>query len=436
MRQLMPAGLLAAVLAAFVPGLPLGPLSGTAAAQDAPAVIVNDEVITAYELEQRLRFMQALGAPGTTAEAAETALINERLQLQEARRMGISPGEQAIQAGMTEFAGRAGLDSMSFIGQLAQAGVDATTFRDFIRAGVVWREILRVRVAPGVVVSDRQVAQARQRAIETPRVTQVLISELIIPAPPGTEERIAAQAAQIAASVSSEAEFAAAARQYSATPSAPQGGRLDWTRVDNLPQGLAPILLALQPGQVTQPLSIPGAVVLFYLRDTRGEVRPGATAETVEFLRLMVASTAEAAQVQAEADTCGTFYVAARGRPVEHQVADTSAIPAETALVLSRLDPNEIAAIPRGGAVEVLMLCERAPTLLAEGMGENPIPGLPQPVIAGGAPTVAELPEAPDGFDPVPTAGEAREAVFTAEVNRAAETLLAELRANAIIIRP
>ena len=53
-----------------------------------------------------------------------------------------------------------------------------------------------------------------------------LLSELVIPAPPGQEAQAQAIAQRLSETVRSEAQFAAAARQYSAVPTAPEGGRL------------------------------------------------------------------------------------------------------------------------------------------------------------------------------------------------------------------
>ena len=46
-----------------------------------PVVYINNAAITRYEVEQRQRFMQILGNPGTTAEEAQQALIDDRLRL-------------------------------------------------------------------------------------------------------------------------------------------------------------------------------------------------------------------------------------------------------------------------------------------------------------------------------------------------------------------
>jgi len=147
------------------------------------------------------------------------------------------------------------------------------------------------------------------------------------------------------------------------------------------------------------------------------------------------------------------LQAAAQGRPAVRQVAGAGALPGDVAGVLARLDPDESAIIDRGGAADLVMLCRRGPTLLADA-GEPPIPGLQRPAIAGGAAAVT-IPEAGTAggevvadagtvadtgvgidFGPVPTVGAVRGRVFERKVGQAADALLAELRANAIIRRP
>lgn len=403
-----------------------------AGAQDfSPVVIVNDSAVTAFEVDQRLRFMQVLRAPGDMA-AAERELVNDRLKVAEARRMGLTLSDEALQAGLAEFAARANMDPESFVAELGRVGVERETFRDFVVAGVLWRDILRERVAPTISVSSAEVDQAMKRAVETPRVTEVLISELIMPAPPGNEAEVMARAEELSVSTSgSEEAFAAAARQYSATASAGSGGRLPWTRVESLPQGLAPILLQLRPGQVTPPLTIPGAVVLFQLRDTRGVLRPGARDEVLEYARLTLASAADAARMQARSESCDMLQVAARGLPVERRTAAPGAVPGDIAMRLASLDPDESVIVDRGGAADLLMLCNRTPALLADAATPQAEAAPEAAVPAGG-----EAGAAGPLDDPLPDRAQVRDAIFNRKVEAAAEALLAELRANAIIRRP
>ena len=394
-----------------------------------PVVYVNDFVVTEFDIQQRQRFLQLLGAPDTDRAAAEKAVIEDRLRMDAGKKLDIRPKDEDVEAAITEFAGRGGLSIEQFGQLLSQNGIDAQIFRDFIVSGVVWREVVRARVVPTVQINDAEVEQEFQRIAATPRVTGVLLSELIIPAPPGQEQQALQLGEQIAANTRNESDFAAAARQYSATQSREQGGRLPWASLDNLPPSLRPILLSMQPGQVSQPLTVEGAVVLFMLRDTRGTVRPGARDQVLEFIRLRLGSAEQAAQIASVTRNCGDLFVQARNLPEQQLIHDTlpqSAIPSDIAVYLSSLDADETSVVNTGVGADIVMLCKRTPALLAE--PDEPVTQLPA------APGQTEPAATPDP-DALPARDQVRDMLFNRKINNAAEAYLAELRANAILRR-
>ncbi|MDO5656985.1 MAG: peptidylprolyl isomerase [Paracoccus sp. (in: a-proteobacteria)] len=400
-------------------------LSGTAIAQDfSPLVYVNNSVVTRYELDQRMRFMQVLNAPDQSREAAERALIEDRLRLEAARQIGVEVSDQGLEEGLAEFAARGGMTTDQFIQALAGSGIEREAYRDFIRAGVAWREVVRRRVLPAISVSDAEVDQALGRIIQTPIITELAVSEIIIPFPPGQEAAIMARAEQLSRTITSEAQFAQAARQLSATPSAANGGRLDWMRIDNMPPALRDILLQLQPGQVTPPLTIPGAVVLFMLRDQRGQLRPGANEQTLDYMLIRLGDLAEAQRIAALARSCDELYTFVNNLPdnqVIRQSGSQSSIPQDIAVMLASLDENETTVFNRGTSADLVMLCDRTPALIA---------GLE------GGPVATGIDDAPADRNALPSREAMRNQVLNQKVNAAADAYLAELRADAVIRRP
>ncbi|MCA3526664.1 MAG: SurA N-terminal domain-containing protein, partial [Rhodobacter sp.] len=128
----------------------IGPLlmTGSASAADgsfAPRVIVNDSVVTNFEVEQRARFLQLINSPGDLEQAAVRGLIDDRLRFQAGVTNGVEVTEDDIKAGLEEFAGRANLSVEEFQQGLAENGVEPETFRDFVQASLVWREVVRAR---------------------------------------------------------------------------------------------------------------------------------------------------------------------------------------------------------------------------------------------------------------------------------------------------
>lgn len=378
--------------------------------------VVNDNAVTQFEVDQRMRFMSLLRAPNATRESVTDELILERLKMQAATSLGIVVSDSNLEAGLSEFAARGNMGTDEFIAALRSGGVEPETYRDFVKVGLAWREFVRMRILPTVDISDRDVDNALVKLLDTPQINSVLISELIIPAPPGQEAAAEGLAARIAAGTNSEAAFAAAARQYSASPSAQSGGRMEWMRVADLPQGLDSILLGLQPGQVSPVLQIPGAVVLFYLRDTRGSLRPGTQSMEVEYLTLTVQDTQTASAILADTTSCDTFYQAAgsAASAVQRHKQPSNTVSQQVGLRLAALDENEASVTDMGNAAEIVMLCSRKRSMIAE---------LDDPL--GEATGEAILPPRES----------AREQVFNIKINEAADAHLQELRANAIIRR-
>ncbi len=394
-----------------------------------PVLYVNDKAITRYEVDQRMRFMQILGATDTDAKAAEDALLKDRLRMFAAEQMGIEVTEEGLQSGLEEFASRAGLSAAEFIAALERAGIEPQVFRDFVKAGVVWRGVIRQRLLPQIKVSDAEVERELTKQIQTPIVTRVLVSEIIIPAPPGQEQAAMQRARSIAGTARDEAQFAAAARQYSASQSASAGGRLNWLNIDNLPPGLRQVLLSLQPGQVSPPLSVQGAVVLFYLRDVAGTLRPGAREQVLDYMTLRLASSGEAASLAARTRSCDDLYVQAGAQlapAIQRQTQSQNEIPGIVATQLASLDEDEAAVINYGNAVDLVMLCSRQPVLLAQMNDGVATTALPEDGVEAAIP----------GADRLPDRSAIREDLFNRKASQLADAYLEELRADAVIRRP
>lgn len=337
-----------------------------------PILKINDSVITQYELDQRKRFMMLLRAPGDPDKEAMKALTQDRLAAAEARRVGLKLTSEQILQGMAEFAGRASLTPEQFIEALNQGGVATETFRDFVANGLLWREIVRAKFGPLVSISEAEIDRALANGTNR-SAFQLLLSELIIPVQGDPEDELAL-AARLKSEITTEAAFADAARRYSASPSAGRGGRLDWTPASNLPGQVVQLVLALGPGQVSDPVTLPNAVALFQLRDVTEDTSAEAPAVQVEYAEYLLPNTAEAladaAALSSRVDTCKDLYAEARGLPEDRLTVATKPlgeVPSDVALQLAQLDKGEAStAIVRGGWRVYLMLCGRGPLIEGE----------------------------------------------------------------------
>ncbi|SFF92992.1 periplasmic chaperone for outer membrane proteins SurA [Roseobacter denitrificans OCh 114] len=334
-----------------------------------PAIQVNDAVITEFEIEQRQQFLTLLNAPGSSRQAVVEELINERLRAQAVANAGLELSDAALQEGMTEFAGRVNLGVDEFKTVLEENGIAAETFEDFVRVGVSWRDFIAARFGPRLQVSEEEIDQALGSTNGASNI-QVLVSEIIIPAPPSRAVEVQEVAEQIAVTTSTE-EFSEYARRFSATATRDQGGRLDWQPLSNLPPSLRPLLLGLAPGEVTEPLNIPEAVALFQLRDIRETGASTPEFAAIDYAVYYIpggrspAGLQQAARVEAQVDVCDDLYGVAQGQPpevLERGSKPPSEIPTDIAVELSKLDPGETSiALTRaeGQTLLFLMMCGR-----------------------------------------------------------------------------
>lgn len=376
--------------------LALSVVCGAPAAQAqglfAPAITVNQDVITYFELEQRETFLRVLRYPGDPVKQAREGLIADRLKQQITANFDFVAAPEDVKAGMEEFASRADLTLEQFIQALAQEGIAEETFRDFVAADIAWRDYIAARFINQARPTEAEI----DRALGTGGAgggVRVLLSEVIIP----VNEQNAAQVAELAEEISrirSIDEFSAMAGRYSATETRTRGGRMDWITLTELPPALQPAILELSPGEVTPPLQLPNAVALFQLRDIQ-EITPGTPRYSeIDYAAYYIpggrseVGLTQAAQLKARVDTCDDLYGVAKGQPpevLERKTLPPSQIPRDIALELAKLDPDEVStALTRnnGQTLVFLMLCARTNALNADASREDVANALTQQRLA------------------------------------------------------
>ena len=362
-----------------VPGLALRLLLAAVAALAAPAaaqspfsaaVQINDRVVTYYEIEQRVRFLEVLNAPGDLRARAVESLVDERLQVDAALAAGITLAPEDLQQGLEDFAARADLSVDDFIAALEQEGIDAQTLRDFVRNGLVWRDLVRERFGPRARIAEAEVDRALALAAGQGDA-RVVLAEIFIPLTPQTEQEARALAQRLSSRYDGDtAGFSAAAREYSAAQTGQGGGVLPARPLSEIPPGLRQLILPLGPGDTTGPVPVGPALAIFQMRSLTetGYVAPAVTELDYATVALpggrSAATRAAADALNARVDGCDDLY-GARPGGFERTRRPAADVPAEIAAELRRLDPGEVStglvrpAAEGGEALVWLMLCAR-----------------------------------------------------------------------------
>lgn len=115
-------------------------------AQTRIAVAVNNGVVTTNQIAQRARFLRITGFKGDTRAEAQRQLINEELQFQEGKRVNFSIPDKAVDEAFANVArSNGGSSPRQFSKALRGVGVNPATFKQFIKARMLWQQIVVAR---------------------------------------------------------------------------------------------------------------------------------------------------------------------------------------------------------------------------------------------------------------------------------------------------
>jgi peptidyl-prolyl cis-trans isomerase SurA len=135
--------------------------SSTARAQQV-LMIVNGDVITAYDVEQRMKFVQlSTRKPGVRSEVIDE-LIDDKLKVQFGRRYKIEIPDSEIDTQFAEMGNRMHMTPEQLTQALAQGGVDASTLKAKIRSDTVWQNIVRGKYQGDFQIREKDVLAAIQ----------------------------------------------------------------------------------------------------------------------------------------------------------------------------------------------------------------------------------------------------------------------------------
>ena len=139
------------------------PVRTSAQVEQSIVVLVNDDPISAYDIEQRERFLAVTAheQPGPELKKKATdMLIDERLQLQQGKKLGITPDDADVNKILADMAQKNNLTTEGLGSALGQMGVNMRTLKDRIRAQLVWQDVVRRKFRHEVNVGDVDVDKA------------------------------------------------------------------------------------------------------------------------------------------------------------------------------------------------------------------------------------------------------------------------------------
>jgi peptidyl-prolyl cis-trans isomerase SurA len=250
---------------------------------DRIVAVVNNEVITYRELEQRVARVVAqlrsqgapLPSPNVLARQVLERMISDRVQLQFAKESGITVSDQDLDRAIAGIAAQNKLSPGDFRRAVEREGFGWEAFRDNIRNEMLISRLREREVDRKIVVSDAEVEaflEANESNADSNQ--EYSLSHILVRVPeqasPTQIDGRRARAEEALAQIRSGTDFRQVAVSFSDASDALQGGKMGWRAADRLPELFVEAVVNLKPGDVTPVLRSPAGFHILRLDDRRG----------------------------------------------------------------------------------------------------------------------------------------------------------------------
>ncbi len=241
---------------------------------DGVAAVVNDTVISQYDLRQRVALFLATTGAKPTKENIDRIhdqvlkqLETERLELLEAQKNNITVSGSEVDKAIDNITSDNSMTLDQLKGMLAQSGVNIATLRSQIATQIAWSKTVqgmygdRINITPADVDAElkHEAATADRPHYQVAEIFQSVDN-------PEQDSKILKDMQELREQIQEGAPFQAVARQFSQNPTAAQGGDLGWMADGQLPKPLNDALRAMKPGTVSDPIRGAGGYYILFLR--------------------------------------------------------------------------------------------------------------------------------------------------------------------------
>ena len=121
---------------------------------------VNDQIITNFEIDQRIKMLQTFGAKSISKQDIMNSLINERLYTYSAIEFEVLPNQSEIDKGLDDFAKRGNLSKKDLLAYLESRNISKETLIAYITSGLTQRKVIQKKFVNNIIISQSDIASA------------------------------------------------------------------------------------------------------------------------------------------------------------------------------------------------------------------------------------------------------------------------------------
>ncbi len=268
------------------------------------AAVVNDEVISVYDLENRMALVIAtsgLEDSNATRQRLQPqilrSLIDERLQIQEANRLNATVSEREIADALLRIERANNLQPGQLTQELGSMGIERGVLSSQIKASLAWQKVVNRRLRPQMQIGQDEVDEVLERINASKGTVQFLLAELFLAVEtPEQEDEVRQTAENILDQMRRGSAFQAMAQQFSQSASASAGGDIGWVERAQMEEEVLEVIDQIPTSRATPPIRTPTGFYIYLLRDKRTLAAPAAEDAVVSLAQLILPLEPNASQ--------------------------------------------------------------------------------------------------------------------------------------------
>ena len=264
--------LLTLLLAAAVPGVPAQTRAAPVRTGDYILAVVNQELVTASELQSRLERVRADAARQRAKLPPEEqlkrevldALIDDRVQLTHARESGTRIDDAELDRAVNNVAVQNQITMAQLRERLRKEGIDYARFRNNVRDQLLTERVREREVQGRIRVTDAEIdALLDERRAAAHASAEYNIAQILVSVPDGASAEETARRRERAEGakkrVAAGEAFETVARELSEDSNRAAGGAIGLRSAERLPDVFVETVRNLKPGEVAPELLRTGA---------------------------------------------------------------------------------------------------------------------------------------------------------------------------------
>ncbi|MEK7231838.1 MAG: peptidylprolyl isomerase [Pseudomonadota bacterium] len=260
---------------------------------DRIVAVVNDQVITRRDLDERvmvvLTQLRQQGTPPPSRDVLEKQVLERMIfnhvQLQYAKETGLRIDDATLEKTLSRIAEDSKLTPAQLRAALEKDGISFAKFREDIRDEITMARLREREVDNKITIADSEIDNfLSTRQIQEGKSDEYHLSHILVSVPEqASPERLQerrARAEQALAQIRGGTDFRQVAASFSDAPDAVQGGAFGWREITRLPAIFAEAVKDLKAGEVSGVLRSPNGFHIVRVNERRGQSAPLIVSQT------------------------------------------------------------------------------------------------------------------------------------------------------------